>query len=86
MVEPFDTIASWAPQIGVEGIWFAFWTFFLIAVGISFWFFFSRLKEKHDYEGTPIGKMRITIMKKYTLEGNLSENDSFDEEKLLLFK
>jgi len=86
MAEHFSVLIDWLPKIGIEGIWLAFWVFFLIAVGISFWFFFSRLKERHDYEGTPICKMRITIMKKYTLEGNLSENDSFDDEKLSQFR
>ncbi len=86
MVEPFDTIAEWVPRIGIEGIWIVFWVFSMIAIAISFWFFFSRMKERHDYEGRPICKMRITIMKKYTLEGNLSENDSFDDEKLSQFR
>jgi len=86
MVEPFDTIANWLPVVGIEGIWLAFWFFTLIAFAIGFWVFFSKIKEKHDYEGVPICKMRVTIMKRYTLEGNLSENDSFDEDRLIQFK
>jgi len=45
-------------------------------------------RRKFDFEGTgePIGRMKIEIMGKYTLEGNVAEWEMIDQEKLDLLK
>jgi len=82
MAEPFDTLAQLAPELGTGVLTFFLIILVLVFISIGTFFWVTKIAQKVSFEGEEICRMRITIQGKYTLEGNLSKNDSFDEEKL----
>lgn len=85
MVE-HDIILGLLPEFSFQGIFFAIIIAGLIVIALLIYWVAGKIKEKVDYEGKRVCKMRITIQGSFTIEGNLALNDSFDEEVLEQFE
>lgn len=86
MAEPLDSLISTIPPVSLTGLVFVFIVVTIVVAGFFVWWIMGRIKNKVDFEGRKICRMRITIQNKFTIEGNLSHNDSFDDDVLEQFE